>query len=68
MADKKKSLWRKYKDSGTGKVIDNIMLYSTLMELLSQSTPMMKEGGQIKKKRKKSKKKPRGWGKARYGK
>ena len=67
MADKKKSLWRKYKDSGTGKVIDNIMLYSTLMELLSQSTPMMKEGGQIKKK-KKIKKKPRGWGKARYGK
>ena len=27
-----------------------------------------KTGGQIKKKRKRSKKKPRGWGKARYGK
>jgi len=67
MADKKKSLWRKYKDSATGKVVDNVLLYSTLMELLSQSTPMMKEGGQIKKK-KKIKKKPRGWGKARYGK
>ena len=26
-----------------------------------------KKGGQIKKKRKRSKKKPRGWGKARYG-
>ena len=65
MADKKKSLWRKYKDSGTGKVIDKLMLYSTLAELLMQSTPM-KEGGQIKKKR--TKKKPRGWGKARYGK
>ena len=32
--------------------------------------PLFKEGGQIEKKikRKKTKKKPRGWGKARYGK
>jgi len=28
----------------------------------------MQEGGQIKKKRKRTKKKPTGWGKARYGK
>ena len=64
MADKDKSLWKKYKDSGTSKAINKFMLYSTLAELLMQSTPML-EGGQIKKKKKK---KPRGWGKARYGK
>tara|TARA_R100000306_G_C4242560_1_gene76438 strand:+ start:178 stop:396 length:219 start_codon:yes stop_codon:yes gene_type:complete len=72
MADKEKSLWKKYKGSKASKVIDPLIKYSTLYELLDMIGPAsnlfgMEEGGQIKKK-KKIKKKPRGWGKARYGK
>ena len=41
-----------------------------LADIIGPASSMlgMETGGQIKKKRKKSKKKPRGWGKARYGK
>ena len=72
MAGKKKSLWKKYKGSKAEKIIDPLWKYSTLYELADMigsataGIPLFKEGGQIKKK-KKIKKKPRGWGKARYG-
>jgi len=74
MADKKKSLWKKYKGSKASKVIDPFMGYWTLYEIADmvgdavQGIPLFKEGGQIKKKIKRTKKKPRGWGKARYDK
>jgi hypothetical protein len=76
MADKKKSLWNKYKESHASKVVDPLFKYWTATELADMimnaysGLPLFKEGGQIEKKikRKKTKKKPRGWGKARYGK
>ena len=76
MADKKKSLWNKYKESHEYKVVDPVFKYWTATELADMimnaysGLPLFKEGGQIEKKikRKKTKKKPRGWGKARYGK
>ena len=74
MADKKKSLWKKYKGYKASKVIDTFMGYWTLYEIADmvgdavQGIPLFKEGGQIKKKIKRTKKKPRGWGKARYDK
>tara|TARA_R110000744_G_scaffold363256_1_gene471524 strand:+ start:335 stop:559 length:225 start_codon:yes stop_codon:yes gene_type:complete len=74
MADKKKSLWKKYKGSKAPKVIDPLIGYWTLYEIANmvgdavQGIPLFKEGGQIKKKIKRTKKKPIGWGKARYGK
>ena len=72
MAGKKKSLLEKYKSSKASKVIDPLIKYWTIYELADMigsataGIPLFKEGGQIKKK-KKIKKKPRGWGKARYG-
>tara|TARA_A100001518_G_C1170522_1_gene22043 strand:+ start:105 stop:335 length:231 start_codon:yes stop_codon:yes gene_type:complete len=76
MAGKKKSLWKKYKESHVPKVVDPLLKYWTASELADiimdtySGIPLFYEGGQIKKKikRKKTKKKPRGWGKARYGK
>tara|TARA_Y100001951_G_C11231719_1_gene235031 strand:+ start:571 stop:789 length:219 start_codon:yes stop_codon:yes gene_type:complete len=55
MADKNKSLWRKYKDSKTSKVIDPLMKYWTLWEIVNiigGPTLGYEEGGQIKKKKK----------------
>ena len=74
MASEKKSLLKKYKGSKASKVIDPFLGYWTLYEIAdmigdaAKGIPLFKEGGQIKKKIKRTKKKPRGWGKARYGK
>ena len=51
-----------------GNIIDIIDKEMMQLELFkTKDLKPNKTGGQVKKKRKRSKKKPRGWGKARYG-
>ena len=66
MAGKKKS--SKFKKIMDSKAVKLLTLFE-LADLIGPASNMlgMEKGGQIKKKKKKVKKKPRGWGKARYG-
>ena len=69
MASKNKKKPSKLKKIINSKAMKLLTIYE-LADILGPASSMlgMETGGQIKKKRKRSKKKPRGWGKARYNK
>jgi len=70
MADKKKKKKTILKKIGESAIYNQVVKPSMYLWTIQELIDMipLETGGQIKKKRKRTKKKPTGWGKARYGK